>query len=63
MSKTKDYGEKYWVKYYAQKLSRIVLGHIASEEPGTEFMANWLKEKLRNIKTTHILSNNSLSFL
>ena len=46
-----------------EKLSLIVLGHIASEEPGSEFMANWLKEKLSGIKITHILSNNSLSFL
>jgi putative NIF3 family GTP cyclohydrolase 1 type 2 len=45
------------------KLSLIVLGHIASEEPGSEFMAGWLKEKIPGIKTTHILSNNSLSFL
>ncbi len=46
-----------------QKLSLIVLGHIASEEPGSEFMANWLKEKLPGMKITHVLSNNSLSFL
>jgi putative NIF3 family GTP cyclohydrolase 1 type 2 len=46
-----------------EKLSLIVLGHIASEEPGSEFMANWLKEKLSGIKITHVLSNNSLSFL
>jgi len=46
-----------------EKLSLIVLGHIASEEPGSEFMATWLKEKLPGIKITHIPSNNSLSFL
>jgi putative NIF3 family GTP cyclohydrolase 1 type 2 len=46
-----------------QNLSLIVLGHIASEEPGSEFMAGWLKEKVPGIKVTHILSNNSLSFL
>lgn len=45
------------------KLSLIVLGHIASEEPGSEFMATWLKEKFPAIKTTHIPSTNSLSFL
>ncbi|MGN8072463.1 Nif3-like dinuclear metal center hexameric protein [Mucilaginibacter sp. 22184] len=45
-----------------KKLSLIVLGHIASEEPGSEFMATWLKEKLPGIKITHIPSNNSLSF-
>lgn len=45
------------------KLSLIVLGHIASEEPGSEFMSTWLKEKFPAIKTTHIPSTNSLSFL
>jgi putative NIF3 family GTP cyclohydrolase 1 type 2 len=46
-----------------QNLSLIVLGHIASEEPGSEFIATWLKEKVPGVKITHILSNNSLSFL
>lgn len=45
------------------KLSLIVLGHIASEEPGSEFMSTWLKENFPAIKTTHIPSTNSLSFL
>ncbi|MFI5139174.1 MAG: Nif3-like dinuclear metal center hexameric protein, partial [Sphingobacteriales bacterium] len=35
-------------------LSLIVLGHIASEEPGSEFMLNWLKEKVPGIKATHV---------
>jgi putative NIF3 family GTP cyclohydrolase 1 type 2 len=45
------------------KLSLVVLGHIASEEPGSEYMLNWLKEKVPGIKSTHIHSENSLSFL
>ena len=44
-------------------LSLVILGHIASEEPGSEFMRNWLKEKFPSIKATHISSGNSLSFL
>ena len=44
-------------------LSLIVLGHIASEEPGSEYMLNWLHEKVPGIKATHIAANNSLSFL
>ena len=44
-------------------LSLVVLGHIASEEPGSEFMLNWLKEKFPAIKATHVPSGNSLSFL
>ncbi|HEY0175403.1 MAG TPA: Nif3-like dinuclear metal center hexameric protein, partial [Pedobacter sp.] len=45
------------------KLALIVLGHIASEEAGSEFMAGWLKSKFPAIKSTHIPSTNSLSFL
>ena len=45
------------------KLSLIVLGHIASEEPGSEFMASWLNKNVPGIKITHIPANNSLSFL
>lgn len=44
-------------------ISLILLGHIASEEPGSEFMLNWLKEKVPSVKSTHIPSGNSLSFL
>jgi putative NIF3 family GTP cyclohydrolase 1 type 2 len=44
-------------------LSLIVLGHIASEEPGSEFMLNWLKEKVPGVKSTHVPCGNSLSFM
>jgi len=44
-------------------LSLVVLGHIASEEAGSEYMLNWLKEKVPGIKATHVISGNSLSFL
>jgi len=44
-------------------ISLVILGHIASEEPGSEFMLNWLREKLPSIKATHISPGNSLSFL
>lgn len=44
-------------------ISLVLLGHIASEEPGSEFMLNWLKEKVPSVKSTHIPSGNSLSFL
>jgi putative NIF3 family GTP cyclohydrolase 1 type 2 len=46
-----------------KKSSLVVLGHIASEEPGSEYMAKWLKAKYPAIKTTHIPSGNSLSFM
>jgi putative NIF3 family GTP cyclohydrolase 1 type 2 len=44
-------------------LSLVVLGHIASEEAGSEFMLNWLKEKVPGLKVTHVPSANSLSFM
>ena len=44
-------------------ISLVVLGHIASEEPGSEFMLQWLKEKVPSVKATHIYCKNSLSFL
>jgi len=44
-------------------ISLVVLGHIASEEAGSEFMLNWLKEKLPGVKTTHVPTANSLSFM
>jgi putative NIF3 family GTP cyclohydrolase 1 type 2 len=46
-----------------QQLSLVVLGHIASEEPGSEFLAKWLKEKIPGIRAIHVRANNSLSFL
>ncbi|MDB5138550.1 MAG: NGG1p interacting factor [Mucilaginibacter sp.] len=44
-------------------LSLVVLGHIASEEPGSEFMRNWINQKFPGIKTVHIPCGNSLSFM
>ena len=46
-----------------EQLSLIVLGHIASEEPGSEYMVSWLKEKLPILQVTHVAAKNSLSFL
>jgi putative NIF3 family GTP cyclohydrolase 1 type 2 len=44
-------------------LSLVILGHIASEEPGSAFMLNWLKEKVPGIKSIHVPCGNSLSFM
>ena len=46
-----------------ENLALIILGHIASEEAGSVFMLNWLKEKFPSIKSVHIPAGNSLSFL
>jgi len=45
------------------KLALIVMGHIASEEPGSLFMSKWLQQKIPQIKTIHLPAGNSLSFL
>ncbi|HEV7620698.1 MAG TPA: Nif3-like dinuclear metal center hexameric protein [Flavisolibacter sp.] len=44
-----------------QKIALVVLGHIASEEPGSEFMADWIKAKIPGMRVTHIHANNSLN--
>ncbi|HTE02194.1 MAG TPA: Nif3-like dinuclear metal center hexameric protein [Mucilaginibacter sp.] len=44
-------------------LTLVVLGHIASEEPGSVFMRDWLNEKVPSVKTTHLYCGNSLGFL
>jgi hypothetical protein len=39
------------------------MGHVASEEPGSEFMVSWLKEKVKGVAATHVPAGNSLLFL
>lgn len=46
-----------------QQVSLIVLGHVASEEPGSEYMAEWLRKKIPGMKINHVPARNSLSFL
>lgn len=43
-------------------LSLVVLGHVASEEPGSEFLADWLNRKVNGLRSTHIPAGNSLMF-
>jgi len=44
-------------------ISLVVMGHIASEEPGSEFMLEWLNKNVPGIKVHHISPGNSLSFI
>jgi len=44
-------------------ISLAVIGHIASEEPGSTFMQQWLKDNVPSVKATHIYCENSLTFL
>src|SRR5206468_8032575 len=43
-------------------LALVVLGHIASEEPGSAFMQQWLNQHFPALKVQHIPAGNSLSF-
>lgn len=45
------------------KISLIVLGHSVSEEPGMEWLVDWLQPKLEGIKVTHIASNNPFAWI
>lgn len=44
------------------KTSLLVLGHIASEEPGLEWLVQWLQPQLKNIRITHIPSGDAFSW-
>lgn len=44
-----------------KKLALIVIGHSASEEGGSEFMAEWIKENIPEMPVYHVPSGNSLS--
>ncbi len=44
------------------KTSLIVLGHALSEEPGLEWLTNWLQPQIPGIKVTHIPSNNPFTW-
>lgn len=43
-------------------VSLVVLGHAVSEEPGMEWMAEWLQPKIQGITVTHIASKNPFHF-
>lgn len=41
-----------------KKMALVVLGHSVSEEPGMEWLVDWLQPKLTDVKITHIPSGN-----
>ena len=45
------------------KTALIVLGHSVSEEPGMEWLVEWLQPKLQGIKVTHIASGNPFTWM
>jgi putative NIF3 family GTP cyclohydrolase 1 type 2 len=45
------------------KTSMILLGHAASEEPGMEWLVDWLQPKLEGIKVNHIASMSAFTWI
>lgn len=45
-----------------QNVALIVIGHVASEEGGSAFLADWLNERVKGITATHVPAGNSLMF-
>ena len=46
-----------------EKTSLIVLGHSVSEEPGLQWLKEWLQPKLPGIKVAHIISGNPFTWV
>ncbi|AXY78869.1 hypothetical protein D3H65_32595 [Paraflavitalea soli] len=45
------------------KTALIVLGHSVSEEPGMEWIVDWLQPKIPSLKITHIASGDPFTWL
>jgi putative NIF3 family GTP cyclohydrolase 1 type 2 len=45
------------------KTSLIILGHSVSEEPGMQWLAEWLQPKIVGIKITHIASGDPFTWV
>ncbi len=45
------------------KIALVILGHIASEEPGLEWMVGWLKKAVPGMNVRHVPAKNPLSFI
>jgi putative NIF3 family GTP cyclohydrolase 1 type 2 len=43
-------------------ISLVVLGHADSEEPGSSFMAEWIRSNFPNVPVTHLPATNPFSF-
>ncbi|MEO7393885.1 MAG: Nif3-like dinuclear metal center hexameric protein [Chitinophagaceae bacterium] len=45
------------------KMSLIILGHSVSEEPGMQWLVEWLQPKISEIKITHIASEDPFTWV
>lgn len=50
------------LQFMGLKTNLIVLGHIASEEPGLEWLVKWLQPQIPGIPVTHIPSNDAFTW-
>lgn len=50
------------LRFAGSKTCLIVLGHIASEEPGLEWLVKWLQPQIPAIKVTHIPSKDAFTW-
>ena len=50
------------LRYMGTKTSLLVLGHAVSEEPGMEWLVNWLRPKVPGIRITHIPSKDPFTW-
>ena len=48
---------------FGSKTSLIILGHCVSEEPGMEYLVEWLTPRLPGVKITHIASGDPFTFV
>jgi putative NIF3 family GTP cyclohydrolase 1 type 2 len=46
-----------------QKKSLVILGHSVSEEPGMVWLADWLQQRVKGIKVTHIASGDPFQWI
>ncbi|WP_158795483.1 Nif3-like dinuclear metal center hexameric protein [Pedobacter sp. L105] len=50
-------------RLFGANISLIVLGHAVSEEPGMEYLVEWLKPKLPGMPITHIASESPFKWV
>jgi hypothetical protein len=50
-------------KSIGSKTALIVLGHSVSEEPGMEYLVEWLQPKLSGLKITHVPSKSPFTWV
>lgn len=48
---------------FGKNISLIILGHAVSEEPGMEWLSEWLQPKLDGVKVSHIASGDPFKWI